>query len=133
VKIIIWQGFRFRKERREGKRRERREKGGKRRREKRRKKEGKNIQKGRQIMYTGVRENNNQKHERRRPKCGISNEETVNPHEESISNSPENQGADRPSRKKADIPRGSGNSGAGHADTTVREFPYGVYSAGKYG
>lgn len=86
---------------------------------KRRKKEGKNIQKGRQIMYTGVRENNNQKHERRRPKCGISNEETVNPHEESISNSPENQGADRPSRKKADIPRGSGNSGAGHADTTV--------------
>ena len=39
---------------------------------------------GRQIMYNGVATKNIQNHERRRPKWGISNEETANPHEDCI-------------------------------------------------
>lgn len=80
-----------------------------------------------------LRTNNNQKHERRRPKCGISNEETAKPHEECIPNPAKNQEADGSSRKIFDTPRAGGNGSAGISDVAVRELSHGFFGTGKYG
>lgn len=63
--------------------------------------------------------NNIQKHERRRPKCGIRNEETAETHEECIPNPGENQEADGSSGKMPDRSRRGSYGSAGFSDVAV--------------
>ncbi len=96
---------------REGKRRKKRREKGEKRREKYTKRDANHVY--------WIRENNNQKHgKERRPKCGISNEETVN-HMKRVTNSPKKIKGLTASRKKADIHVEVVIAVLGHADTTV--------------
>ncbi len=84
-------------------------------------------------MYNRGIANRPQRHERRRPKCGTSNQEAAKPHEESLSNSTKNQDVDGPTEEGKNPANQHRAASIAVFDAAIRKFSYRIYSSGEHG